>query len=50
MGFSAPSPDDHLAAQLSGLSGLTMGESEAAEAAGNLLGFGRLLAEIDRKK
>jgi hypothetical protein len=46
MGLPGPSLDDHLAAQLRGLSGLTMSESEAGEAARNLMGFMRLLAEI----
>jgi hypothetical protein len=48
MAAPGPSPDNHLAAQLRGLSGLTMGESEAVKAARNLVGFLRLLAEIDQ--
>jgi hypothetical protein len=43
----APLPDDYLVAQLRGMSGLTLSESEAEEAARNLMGFVRLLAEID---
>jgi hypothetical protein len=50
MGLSGPSLDDHLAAQIRGLSRLTMSESGATEAARNLMGFVRLLAEIDRSK
>ena len=50
MAAPGPSPDNHLAAQLRGLSGLTMGESEAVKAARNLVGFVRLLAEIDESK
>jgi hypothetical protein len=40
--------DNHLAVQLRNLSGLTLSESEAGQAARNFVGFVRLLAEIDR--
>jgi hypothetical protein len=50
MGFPGPSLDDHLAAQLRGLSQFAMSESEAAEGARNLVSFFRLLAEIDRNE
>jgi len=50
MGFQEPSLDDQLAAQLGGLSLLAMSQSEADEAARNLVGFVRLLAEIDRNE
>jgi hypothetical protein len=50
MGFPGPSLDDHLAAQLRGLSQFAMSESEAAEGARNLASFFRLLAEIDRNE
>ena len=48
MGFPGPPLDDQLAAQLRGLSQFAMSESEADEAARNLVGFVQLLAEIDR--
>jgi hypothetical protein len=48
MGFPGPWLDDRLAAQLRGLSQFAMSESEADEAVRNLVGFVRLLAEIDR--
>jgi hypothetical protein len=47
MGFPGPSLDDHLAAQLRGLSQFAMSESEAAEGARNLESFFRLLAKVD---
>jgi hypothetical protein len=50
MGFQAPPLEDQLAAQLRGLSLLAMSQSEADEAARNLVGFVRLLAEIDRNE
>ena len=43
-------PDNHLAAQLRDLSGSTLTESEAGQATQNLMGFVRLLAEIDRNE
>jgi|SRR6516162_552110 len=49
MGFPGP-VDDQLAAQLRGLDPFAMSASEAAEAARNLVGFVRLLAEIDCNK
>src|SRR5262249_24534479 len=43
MGFVPPSTGNRLAAQLRSLSKFTMSESEAAQAADNLVGFVRLL-------
>jgi hypothetical protein len=49
MGFPGP-VDDQITAQLRVLSEFAMSESEADEAVRNLVGFVRLLAEIDRNE
>ena len=50
MGVQKPTSTDQLAAELRGQSTEPMNEAEVIEAARNLTGFVRLLAEIDRNE
>ena len=47
MEVPGPSLEDHLVAQVRGLSQIDMSKSEAADAARNLVSFFRLLAKVD---